>query len=189
MNEDHPVYKGFITPNVLKCAHPAPYPEVRVVGQNPYYARLLLEDFAGRTSELSAITQYIYHHFVLEPEYEEVANLLRCIVIVEMHHLATLGEVIEKLGVDPRYRIIEKNETEKYWNANFIFYGTALCDRLATDIAGEWAAIANYRKHQQMINDPFIKKILDRIILDEFYHIKLFSEMTEKYCAKYMPRE
>lgn len=189
MSEKHPEIKGCKTPAIYKCAYPAPYPEVRVAGQNPYYAKLLLEDYAGQVSELSAINQYIYHHFVLEPEYEEVADLLSCVALVEMHHLEILAETILMLGVDPRYRIIEGNDMERYWDATLVFYGTALCDRITADIASEWAAVANYRKHQQMINDRYIKAILERIILDELHHIKLFNQIAERYCQPSMQRE
>ncbi|HHV08286.1 MAG TPA: bacterioferritin [Firmicutes bacterium] len=177
------------TPAIYRCAYPAPYPEVKVTAPNPYYATLLLEDYAGQVSELSAINQYVYHHVVLEPDFEEVADLLECIALVEMHHLEILAETILMLGVDPRYRTIAKNETEQYWDASFVYYGTSLCDRLTADIASEWAAIANYRRHQNMINDPYIRNILERIILDELHHIMLFNQMVDKYCRPQMQRE
>ncbi|MFY9431707.1 MAG: manganese catalase family protein [Thermacetogeniaceae bacterium] len=180
--------KGCDTSALYKCAYPAPYPEVRVAEPNPKYAQLLLEDYAGAVSELTAICQYSYHHFVLEEENSEVSKLLSCIALVEMHHLEILAETIYKLGVDPRYRIIEKNNAEKYWDSSFVFYGTALCDRLTADLAGEWAAIANYRKHQHMIGDPYVKRILERIILDELHHVVLFNQVIEKYCQPRFPK-
>ena len=188
MSEKDSELQGCKTPEIYKCAYPAPYPQVRVTGPNPYYARLLLEDYAGRVSELSAINQYTYHHFVLEPEFEQVADLLSCIALVEMHHLEILAETILLLGMDPRYRTVDNNERERYWDASFVFYGISLCDRITADIASEWAAISSYRRHQQMINDPFIKAILERIILDELHHINLFNRIVEKYCRS-LPRE
>lgn len=181
--------KGCKTPKIYKCAYPGPYPPVRVSRPNEFYAKLLLEDYAGQTSELSAINQYSYHHFVLEDEAPEVAETLGCIALVEMHHLEILAETIELLGVDPRYRTIGPQGVEEYWDARNIYYGSSLCDRLAADIAGEWAAIANYRRHQQMIDDPYIKAILERIILDELHHITLFHKLMKKYCQIPRPRE
>ncbi len=182
MNKEFSGLMGCDSPAIYKCAYPAPYPEIRVSGRNPYFARLLLEDYAGHSGELTAINQYMYHHFVLESGHEEVADLLSCIGLVEMHHLEILAETILELGVDPRYRIIEGNGTERYWDSSFVFYGTTLCDRLTADLAGEWAAIANYCKHQQMITDPFVNQILERIILDELHHVRLFNQMIERYC-------
>lgn len=173
---------------ILRCAYPVPYPEVKVTAPNTFYGKLLLKDYAGQVSELSAITQYVYHHVVLEPEFKEVADLLECISLVEMYHLEILAETILQLGVDPRYGIIERNGLEQYWNASFVYYGTSLCDRLTADIAGEWAAVANYRKHWHLINDPYIRDILDRIILDELYHIEILNQMADKYCFSQVKR-
>ncbi|WP_027366004.1 ferritin-like domain-containing protein [Desulfotruncus alcoholivorax] len=174
--------RGCVTPALFKCAYQAPYPEVRVVKPSAYYAQLLLEDYAGQVSETTAITQYLYHHYVLEKEYKEIADLLSCIALVEMHHQEMLADVIIKLGADPQYRTIGPNNVETYWSASYITYGTALCDRISADIAGEWSAIANYRRHQSIIDDPYIKAVLERIILDEMHHITLFNQVLYQYC-------
>lgn len=180
MNQKEVLAKCY--PTMYECAYPAPYPEIQVVAPNSGYAQLLLEDYAGAAGELSAITQYMYHHVVLEPTVKEVSDLLECVAIVEMHHLEILAETILLLGVDPRYRTIDPNGTRRYWDASFIYYGTSLCDRLTADVAGEWAAIANYRKHQELIKDSYIQEILERIILDELHHVELFNKMIDKYC-------
>ncbi|SHF41334.1 bacterioferritin [Desulfofundulus australicus DSM 11792] len=177
-----------MSPAVYKCAYPAPYPEIRVVKQNPYYARLLLEDYAGAVSETSAVMQYTYHHLLLEKQYKEAADLLECISLVEMHHLEMLGSIILMLGVEPRYRVLTVTNEEKYWDASYIYYGSDLCDRISADIAGEWAAITNYRKHQQIIDDPYIKELLERIIMDELHHINLFHQLMQKYCWHQLPQ-
>lgn len=112
MSKEEPETKGYKAPSIYKCAYPAPYPEVRVARPNKEYAYLLLEDYAGMVSELTAVCQYSYHHFVLENENREVADALSCIALVEMHHLEILAETIVMLGVDPRYRTVEKNKSE-----------------------------------------------------------------------------
>lgn len=168
-------------PKMFKCAYPAPYPEVRVTGPNRLYAELLLEDYTGAVSELTAINQYLYHYFVLKGINNEVAELEECISLVEMHHMELLAEAIRLLGVDPRYRVL-RNDGAIYWNAAYVYYGYSVCDRLAADIAAEWAAIAAYRDHQQRIADPHIGELLERIIMDEYHHIKLFNEVMNKYC-------
>lgn len=42
------------------CALPEPYPEPMVLAPNQYYAMLLLEDYTGQVSEMTAINQYLY---------------------------------------------------------------------------------------------------------------------------------
>lgn len=152
-----------------------------MVRPNRYYASLLLEDYAGQTSELTAINQYFFHYLMFEEKYEDVAELEECISIIEMFHLELLGETIRMLGVEPRYRTITNNQ-RTFWNASFVYYGNEICDRLAADIAAEKSAIQQYRLHQQLIDDPNIKELLERIILDEQHHLKLFSEKARKYC-------
>jgi len=172
--QNHPAYTS-------KCAYPAPYPSVRVMAPNHQYAELLLEDYAGTVSELTAINQYLHHYFTLEGINDEAAALEECISLVEMRHMELLAETIRLLGVDPRYRVIRNNQ-EIYWNATYVYYGYSLCDKLAADIASEWAAVAAYRDHQQRIGDPYIKEILERIIQDEYHHIILLNKVMQKYC-------
>ena len=164
-----------------RCTLPVPYPEPQVVAPNAYYAQLLLEDYAGMVSEVTAINQYLYHYFSFEEEHEELGELIECISIVEMKHMELIAETILLLGVAPEYRTLTHN-FPVYWNASFVYYGVDVCDRLAADISSEKEAICNYRKHQEQIADPYIKQLLERIILDEEHHLKLFREAATKYC-------
>jgi bacterioferritin len=158
-----------------------PYPEPRVTAPNRFYAELLLDDYAGPTSELTAVHQYIYHDFTFHERYPELAELEECIAIVEMKHLELLAETILLLGVDPRFWYVRKNRYV-YWDASFPYYGTNVCDRLAADIEAEEGAIKQYRAHQAMIKDPHIVALLERIILDEQHHLALFTEAYKKHC-------
>jgi len=162
------------------CALPEPYPESKVIQPNFFYATLLLEDYAGNVSELTAINQYMYHHFMFDDQYEDLAELEECIAIIEMHHLELLAKNIFLLGVDPKYRTITDN-SPMFWDASYVFYGTDSCDRLAADIAAEKQAIKQYRKHHHLIDDIHIKRLLERIIKDEEYHLKLFTQAASCY--------
>ena len=167
------------------CALPVSYPEPGVKAANQYYAKLLLEDYTGTVSEMTAINQYLYHYFTFHSKYQQLAELEECIAIIEMKHLELLAETILLLGVTPEFRTFSPAQARNipaYWNASIVYYGINVCDRLASDITAEMQAIQNYRKHQQMIEDPYIKQLLERIIMDEQYHLKLFHEASAKYC-------
>lgn len=163
------------------CALPTPYPEVRVQRPNRYYAELLLEDYAGQVSEMTAINQYFHHHIVFEEKFSDLAELEECVSIIEMWHLEMLGETIRLLGVNPQLRTLTNNKAT-FWCGNFVYYGNSVCDRLAADIAAEKSAIEQYRKHQQLIRDPYIVEMLERFIMDEQHHLQLFSNAMNKYC-------
>jgi bacterioferritin len=165
------------------CALPDPYPDPKVSQPNFYYATLLLEDYAGVVSELTAINLYMHHHFMFEDRYEDLAELEECIAIIEMHHLELLAQTILLLGVDPKYRTLTNN-SPTFWDASYVFYGKEICDRLAADIAAEKQAIRQYRKHQHLIDDIHIQNLLERIIKDEEYHLMLFTQAASRYCPE-----
>lgn len=167
-----------------KYADSSPYPEIKVECTNLGYANLLMDDYAGIISEFTAISQYLYHHFYFEDIDEELGELLENVAITEMHHMEMLAETIIKLGGDPVIRG-SYSTCGCYWNGSFIHYGEELCERLKVDIDSEYKAIGEYRKHIELIDDHYIKRMLKRIILDEKVHIKLFNEAMHKFCGCY----
>lgn len=161
-----------------------PYPKPMVVQRNCYYARLLLEDYAGPVGELTAINQYINHSITLRDDYG-VAKLCRQVAITEMRHMELLGITIQLLGVFPEVGCKKNNDVIDCWSSKFIYYGNNITDRLSANIAHEAEAIRNYRIHQKMVDDPYIKHLLDRIILDEEIHLQLFKDVKDSLCTKY----
>ncbi len=162
-----------------------PYPSPRVEAKNPYYAVLLLEDYAGTVSEETAIHLYLYQYLTQNQQYQEIAMALHHISEVEMHHLQLLGETISLLGVDPKYRTIDlKTRQEKYWNANFVTYEKNIVALLKTDIEKETAAINQYQQHRHLIRDIYIQNLLTRIIEDEQIHLQIFQYYLNKFTKK-----
>ena len=161
-----------------------PYPPIKVEGKNDNYANLILLNYAGYTSEFSAVTQYVYHEISFMDIYPDAAATIKGIAGVEMMHLQMLGEVIVKLGSDPGYWISTNKKKRKYWLPTFLNYQTDLKTAIKVDIESEKEAITQYKKTASEINDPNIKKLINRIILDEEYHIQLFINIYTKYILK-----
>lgn len=168
---------------------PSPYPEVKVMRPNLCYACLLMDDYAGVISEFTAISQYLYHSFFFKDIDDELGKLLENVAIVEMLHMGILASVIIKLGGNPQIRG-SYSTCNNFWNGSFVYYGEELCEQLKANIDSEYKAIREYRKHISMIQDPYIKAILQRIILDEKVHIRLFNKALQKHCkTTYKPIE
>lgn len=161
---------------------PSPYPEIKVVEPNLHYARILMDDYAGVISEFTAISQYLYHHFVSKKVNEEVGELLENVSINEMLHMEILANLIIALGGDPKIRG-SFSTNDRFWNGKFIYYGNDLCEQLKADIEAEYKAIFEYREHIQLINDYYVQAILKRIILDEKVHIRLFNKALFEFCG------
>lgn len=151
---------------------PSPYPEIVALQPNISFARLLMDDFAGIVSEFSLINQYLYHYFVIDEP--EICKTLRNIAAAEMHHMTILAKLIKMLGGNPVYRSGSGN----YWHSKYIYCGSQLSDRIRVDIDTEQRAINCYNLHIDMIDDPPIKKMLERIILDEELHIRLLKDIS-----------
>ena len=113
-----------------------------------------------------------------------IADLARQVAITEMKHLGMIGKTIQLLGILP---IPQSSESGfiKFWNAGNVYYGESVCDKLTSNIKHEMDAIRMYRNHLRHINDPFIQELLKRIILDEEYHLWLFSNFRDEFCNSY----
>jgi bacterioferritin len=163
-------------PNLPEGFHdPSPYPEITASEPNICYSRLLLDDYAGTVSEMTLISQYRYHE-VMTGE-TRVRDVLNGIAAVEMRHISLLAELIMKLGGEPLYR----NGSGIYWNPKAIYYGSGLRDRIRADIDVEQRAVSCYELHIEMIDDPEVKNILSRVILDEELHIRLLKDISREY--------
>lgn len=159
---------------------PGPYPEVKVERPNLEYALILHDDFAGKVSETTAIMQYLHHHWDMEDVLEDTAELLEDISMVEMHHMDILAELITRLGGTPVYH----DSNRRMWKAEYVEYLPGMpCRQIISDIEGEKAAIEAYRHHITIIDDRYIKAILERIILDEEFHIRLLKSEFHKHCG------
>ncbi|NMB12219.1 MAG: bacterioferritin [Firmicutes bacterium] len=161
---------------------PEPYPPIRVECPNPEYARLLFDDYAGMVSEMTAINQYLFHHYDMPEQFAEVAELLEGVSIVEMRHMEMLAELIKLLGQPPMYM----DGQGRFWDASYVSYLPGHpCEQLQSDIEAEKAAIQTYRQHIEMIDDRYIKAILARIVKDEQLHLRLFTKAYQRYCKCY----
>lgn len=157
----------------MKCLSKSklPYPEIKIEEKNEYYANLLFEDYAGKTSETTAIFLYTFQHIIKENKHENIAKILKEISITEMRHLEMLGETISLLGCNPVF----KSNSNNFWNASNVNYSYNLKDMLIIDIVSEQKAINQYIKHKNTINDKYIKNMINRILDDEFDHLECFK--------------
>lgn len=158
------------------CAVGLPYPEV-TRGQDPYAVSLLMEDYSGIHSELTAIMQYFYVSTQLLDCWEAAYTAFRKISIVEMRHLDLLAKAITAKCGDPCFVMNGCRGHRQFWNAAAVQYDRNPCKALLLSIEGEQGAIAQYGRHIQCIQDESVRELLRRIILDEELHIQIFSDL------------
>lgn len=177
----------------LNCHSAMEIPEVKVERKNMEYARLLYSAYAaGEASELVAITQYLYHSETIP--IDEISDSIKCVALVEMHHLDMIGDLIKQLGGKPFFF----NSNQYFWSSGVIDYvdkitdkwdkdipdSRVTCLKIDRDIQGEISAINSYEVLYKNIDDMYVRKVLEKIISDEKTHVKIFQGLLDKYCKK-----
>lgn len=142
---------------------------------------LLLDDYAGKVSEMTAVCQYFHHYFVVNKP--DVAELLEEVAVQEMLHKELLGKELVAAGIDPRFY----DSRKRYWVGNYVNYQYNVCSILQADIIAELEAIHQYYQHIQAIPISRVQMLLHKIIKDEVLHVQMFLEKLAKYCPTTNP--
>lgn len=153
-----------------------PYPPIQVMGRNPKYADLLLMDYCGSVSELSAVLQYVNNENRMSGEHCPLIRTILGIAMAEMMHLQKLGELIHLLGGNVCFQTKQPNGL---WSPSCLTLPDCIPQMLQADLEAEKAAIRQYRMHIQAIQDPCVNAVLKRIIQDEEYHILILQSLMQ----------
>jgi len=125
---------------------------------------LLNDDLEG---EHGAIIQYLTHAYAMGEG--EMTCEVEALAREEMRHLDWLAETIVELGGVPS---LERGK--------MIPGGTAVADWMANNVILESGAISQYEEHIKAIDDPKIKRLLERIMSDERSHQGDFQHFVDK---------
>ncbi len=143
------------------------YPVVSVE-KNLGDSKVLMPVYGGVGGEITAIMTYTYQHFITENK--ELSLMLEGVSAVEMHHMELLGKAITALG---GYPVIGGRT---YWNGSSVNYTLDPKRFLKQNVIAEENAILSYERAILNLSQDSLKLMLERIILDEEIHIKLFKE-------------
>jgi len=125
---------------------------------------LLNQDLEG---EHGAIIQYLTHAYSMGEG--EMACEIEAIAREEMRHLDWLAETIVALGGTPSLK-----------RGAMRMGGESVVDWMENDVLLEEDAMNPYREHIKAIDDPSIKRLLQRILSDEESHHGDFEHFVEK---------
>lgn len=174
---ERPDGASVMDPALSQYPVPEPYPPVRVVGPNLWYARLLQDVAYGQEGEMTAINEYNY--WAVMTDIGEQRQLWMAFARDEMRHLELFMEAIRMLGGDPRVA----DGKGVPWCGAYVHYGCRECDRNAKAYEDEVAAAANYRHLACVMGDPYVAALLQRIAKDEDQHARLAAEWMKRTCG------
>jgi bacterioferritin len=125
---------------------------------------LLNQDLEG---EHAAIIQYLTHAYAMGEG--EMACEIEAIAREEMRHLDWLAETIVELGGVPS---LERGKMR--------MGGDSVADWMGNDVLLEEDGINLYQEHIKLIDEPKIKRLLERILSDEQSHHGDFQHFVDK---------
>ena len=117
--------------------------------------------------EHGAIIQYLSHAYAIGEG--EMSCEIEATAREEMRHLDWLAETIVELGGTPS---LERGKMR--------MEGEAVTDWMKNDVLLEEGAITTYKEHIKAIDDPRIKRLLQRILSDEESHHGDFEHFVDK---------
>ena len=165
--------------NIMAASANIPYPKIQVKNKNEKFAQILSLDFCSSISEFTALTQYVNHEIRFTKKYCNAAKIILSISKTEMMHMQIIGELITLLGANLNYSYYD-NGSYLNWSTKFVDYGANYVNMILLDINDEYKAIKQYEDHIRLIDDAYIKAILERIIKDEKYHIELLTKLLDE---------
>ena len=118
-------------------------------------------------SEHGAIIQYLTHAYAMGEG--EMACEIEAIAREEMRHLDWLAETIVELGDVPSLK-----------RGKMRMDGKAVADWMKNDVLLEEDGLAQYKEHIKVIDDPKVKRLLQRILSDEESHHGDFQHFVDK---------
>jgi bacterioferritin len=117
--------------------------------------------------EHGAIIQYLEHAYGMGEG--EMACEIEAIARDEMRHLDWLAEAIVELGGTPSLD-----------RGKMLRGGAQVTDWMKNNVSLEKGAIAQYEEHLKLIDDPKLKRLIQRILSDEEAHQGDFEHFVEK---------
>ncbi len=125
---------------------------------------LLNQDLEG---EHGAIIQYLTHAYAMGEG--EMACEIEAIAREEMRHLDWLAETIVELGGVPKLKRGKMRMGDQ-----------SVTDWMRNDVLLEEEGMNLYREHIKLVDDPKIKRLLQRILSDEESHHSDFMHFVDK---------
>jgi len=146
------------------------YP-IHVERQDTMFAKVLLEHYAGRNSELSSSIQYLNHRSNMSNR--SVRELLGLFAAEELGHMELIAVAITKLGGPPLKCV---NSQGAPWVVNYIDQSVDAITVLQVDVQLETRACQLYRQHLELTSDPNMKRMLNFLIGREEVHKRLLQK-------------
>lgn len=160
----------------VNCQIDKPYPKVKLEKKDMSLVPYVRHLYASSEGVLQMFQQYLYQILVLKNQ--EFSLILKNMVSCELQHFTMLGEVLLQLGVVPFFGDSIGKQIQ-YWNSYELYYDQDYKTILEIDLEQKKKAISNYQMFLSIIQDLYLKEIIQRILEDEYLHLEILMKLYE----------
>jgi len=146
------------------------YP-IHVDRQDPALAKVLLDHYAGRNSELSSAIQYLNHRSNISNRY--IRELLGLFAAEELGHMELISTAIIKLGGPPLKCV---NSQGAPWGTHYIDQSVEAIAVLQVDVQTENRCCQLYQQHLELASDPNMRLMINFLIRRGEVHKRLLQK-------------
>lgn len=160
-----------------------PFPEIKDTKLSEDLIYEIKRGYAGKESELTSVTQYVYQYFILFKSEltDNIGKSMQLISSDESRHFEILAKKLSYTDVDPKFcRFIDNNpEICEYWCGYNIDYVKEIKDMMISNKELEEGAIIAYNEIIKTTDDPNLIEIATRILKDEHSHMDYFNAVLK----------
>ncbi len=153
--------------NIMEFSLALPYPELSGKITNDELIQLY-DLYAGRFSELTAVTTYSYQSVIVNDC--KIASVFKRIAMTEMVHLNKLAKAIFFFGGAPVYA-----GKYNYFSGSYTDYESDLKQMILNDVQTERQSIYEYKQLITRTQNQSLCELLSRIAMDEELHLNLLE--------------
>jgi len=146
------------------------YP-IHVERQDPAFANVLLEHYAGIDSEFASALNYFNQRANISNRH--IRELLGIIAAEELGHMELISVAINKLGGPP---LTLDNEQGVPWGITQIDQSLDVINMLQVDVQTETRVNRLYQQHLELTNDINMKKLITFLISRGEVHKRLLKK-------------
>ena len=161
--------------DIMEFSLALPYPELSGKITNDELSELY-DLYAGRFSELTAITTYCYQSVIVNDC--KISKIFEQLAITEMVHLNKLANAIFFFGGAPVYA-----GKYNYFSGSYTDYESDLKQIILNNAQGETQAIYAYKQFATRTQNQSLCELLSRIAMDEELHLNLLQQLYNEINA------
>lgn len=146
--------------------------EIKVEGKNKKYIELLKENYCGKFSDLTTFLLFKYEYEYFNNQDSYFSNNMNKLASDSLIHMEIFGRLITLLGGSPQYSNI---------NVNDIYYVLEKDKLIEVNIRLTKEKIISYTNNLNLIDDNYIKDILNSFIIEERKNLEILEMLQLKY--------